>query len=67
MKQKQVAAIALAWGLNTDNKMTTVFLGQDAEGTILMPNKTAMALDFTTPCPTACDPIKDDLLLLAIN
>jgi hypothetical protein len=67
MNQENVTAVALAWGLNTDNKMTTVFLGQDAEGTILMPNKANMALDFTRPCPTACDPIKDDLLLLAIN
>ena len=67
MNQENVTAVTLAWGLNTDNKMATVFLGQDAKGTILLPNKTTMALDFTRPCPPMCDPDQDNQLMVSIN
>lgn len=56
MNQEEVQDLALFWGLNQNLKLTTVFLGVDQNGSILLPNDKNLALDFTLPCPIFCDP-----------
>lgn len=47
LNQKNVTSIELFWGLNANQKMTTVFLGKTKEGKILLPNSYNIALDFS--------------------
>lgn len=61
--QDNVNNIALVWGLNAEGKMATVFLGEDANGDLLLPNKHNLALDLSQPCPPYCDPNNQDELL----
>ncbi|MEM9681291.1 MAG: hypothetical protein AAF901_13290 [Bacteroidota bacterium] len=56
INKDEVVSLELFFGVNDNNKITTVFLGQDKNGDILLPNAQNIALDFTKPCPSDCDP-----------
>lgn len=60
ISRENTESIALFLGLNSENKLTTVFLKKDKENLLILNtgerNLDGDSLDFTTPCPSACDP-----------
>jgi hypothetical protein len=58
-------SIALFWGLNTNNELTTVLFKKDRNNNLILNTNSNSnsesyvtngdILDFTTPCPTTCD------------
>ncbi|WP_298511768.1 hypothetical protein [uncultured Kordia sp.] len=58
-----IHSLALFLGKNKKQKMTTVFIGKDKKGNLLINKSTdastaGKAYDFTHPCPTECDPCR---------
>ena len=58
---KKIHTLGLFLGQNNKDKMTTVFIGMDANNNLLIDNSTDIstagkAFDFTSPCPSVCDP-----------
>jgi len=57
---KNIHTLGLFLGKNKKQKMTTVFIGMDANNSLLIDNSTNVstagkAFDFTHPCPSTCD------------
>jgi len=57
---KSIHTLGLFLGKNKKQKMTTVFIGMDANNSLLIDNSTNVstagkAFDFTYPCPSTCD------------
>jgi len=58
---QNINRLGLFLGKNKKQKMTTVFIGMDANNNLLIDANTDIstggkAFDFTHPCPTTCDP-----------
>ncbi len=56
VNRDNVTAVELVLGLNEENKMTTVFFGKNNKNVIFDDSAINFALDFTTPCPSDCNP-----------
>lgn len=63
IKNPNTAKVALFLGLNSEGKMTTIFVGLDKNNTIRTRSSVGKGVnavddiyDFSSPCPTCCDP-----------
>lgn len=59
-----IHSLGLFLGKNNEQKMTTVFIGKDKNGTLLIDDSSDLdgalsAFDFTSPCPDACEDCRE--------
>ena len=62
VNKPDISKVDVIFGQNSYHKMTTVIVGRDNNLKLLLPNSQNFALDFTRPCPTACDPVDPKII-----